>query len=156
MLQGVLGAFLGVATIIAVARLVIRVHVFRRLFIDDYFFLLSVAALISSSGLFFALTGPLYLAEQVEAGIAAPSLSFLEGFAHIANIAYAAEVLAWVTIYTVKFSFLFYFRSLIKRIPKIRTLWWTVFIFCIPTAAIAISAPFIECPHVGAEVIGKS
>lgn len=148
-----LGALLGVATIVAAARLIIRIYVFRRLYVDDYLFLLSVAAVISSSGLFFALTGPLYYAEQIQAGLALPSLNFLESIVQTANIAYAAEALAWVTVYAVKFSFLFYFRSLIKRIQKIMTLWWIVFVICIPTAAIAISAPFIECPYVGASVI---
>ena len=56
-------------------------------------------------------------------------------------------VLSWTGISAVKLSFLFFFRSLIRRIRKLEILWWIVvaFTFCTWIAG-AVAEVFI-CPH---------
>lgn len=68
--------------------------------------------------------------------------------------AFAGEVLRWTTIFAVKFSFLFYFRGLVRRLPRLTVLWWFTVAICTPVAITSICASFITCPYVGFDAIG--
>ena len=130
---------------------------FRIIFIDDYFFL-AFLALIGSNGLHYYIITPLYDDTKLSTGLETPSRQVLESSQQQAatgsRIAYAAQFLAWTTIFSVKFSFLLYFRTLIKRLHTLIVLWWFVLIFCIPVACIAVCVPFIECPYMGNSIMG--
>lgn len=138
----------------ATARTVIRIRIFRRVFADDYFLFLAVASLIASTGIFFWAVPSLYTFAAVSAGLEPITVDYINSATKTANIAYAPELLAGTTVFAVKFSFLFFFRNLIRRLRDLEILWWCVLVICVPVAVVCICLPFIECPYVGKSVLG--
>ncbi len=122
-------------------------HKFQRIFADDYFFLLAFLALISSNGLLYYIINPLYLTSREGPGLEEPFVldETPSNSYRVAQGVWAAEILAWTTIFSVKFSFLLYFRTLIKRLRVLMILWWCTLFFCVPIACVTIIAPFITC-----------
>lgn len=122
---------------------------------DDHFFFIAVLALIPGAGLFFAYIGTSYEAEVVIEGKAPPPPDFIRRLDNAATYASIAELLCWTTIFSIKFSFLFYFRALVNRLYKMEVLWWLTLAVLVPTAAISIVGTFIVCPHIGSSILGK-
>ena len=150
-----IGVFFGLALIMTAARTAIRVHRFRRVFLDDCFLFLAVASLIASTGTFFWLIPSLYTFAAVAAGLEPVPLDYINAAINTTNAAYAAEILAWTTVFAVKLSFLFFFRHLIQRLRDLKILWWCVLIICIPVGIVCICLPFIQCPYVGKLALGS-
>lgn len=140
--------FLSIAVIAAISRTVIRVYKFRRLYVDDYFLFLAVAALISSLGLFASLPG-LYLLESFVTGKVLPPFNLLQIAIDIATYATTAAIMGQTAIFAVKFSFLFYIRTLVKRKHNLTIWWWCVFVVCVPAAFTTIFGTLIVCPYGG-------
>jgi hypothetical protein len=144
---------IGTSIIVAIGRITIRVHRFRRFYTDDYFLLLALAALIGSNALFFAAVPELYLFASAFLGQVLLYKSLFQAAADTSVLACAAEILSWITIFAVKVSFLFYFRNLIERVHRL-TVWWRIVLsICIPVAIISICSTFIVCPYVGSEIV---
>lgn len=57
------------------------------------------------------------------------------------------QTLAWCSVIAVKFSFLFLFRKLIDRIPRLITYWWFVVAFNVVVFAYGFSTFFVICPY---------
>ena len=71
-------------------------------------------------------------------------LSFLQF--HILNAAYL--ILVYTTIFFVKFSFLFFFRNLVRRFRKMMIYWWTVLAIMIVVWPVTfIAGAILPCPH---------
>lgn len=139
----------------AAARTVIRVYKFRRVFVDDYFLFIAVASLIASTGILLRNLQPLYYIATVSAGLEPLSLEYINSSTDTSNFFDALECLSWTTLFAVKFSFLFFFRNLIKRLRDLEILWWCVLVICVPVAGVWICLPFIECPYVGKSILGS-
>lgn len=131
-----------------------RLYRFRRVYADDYFLFLALATLISSNALFFASVPVQY--QGANASTLAQIL-LQKDFFHIAtdaaNFAHTAGILSWITIFAVKLSFLFYFRPLVDRLPRLTTWWRFTLAVCIPVAITSMCSAFISCPYVGSEII---
>ena len=97
---------------------------------DDYFFFFAVATLVVGEGLSFSNIGTSY---KIEATI---------------------RLFCWAAIFSVKFSFLFYFRALVDRWYKMEVWWWFTFMVLVPTAAISIAGALIVCLHKGSSTLG--
>ena len=100
--------------IAAAARVYIRIHHLKRINADDYLFFIAVAAFIPGAALFFAYIGVSYDAIAISNGESLPPPSFTQEIESLATYALLAELLCWAAIYSVKFSFLLYFRALIN------------------------------------------
>lgn len=151
------GILFGLAVILAAVRTVIRVRHFRRLYIDDGFLFLAVAALTAGTGLMLVDIPYAYLQEQVEAGVEAPPPNLMDSLLQDQKVQNAATVLIATTIFSVKFSFLFFFRLLLQRTKKWYIWWWwTIFIILIPSAALFMFSDFISCPYTGEAVLSKA
>lgn len=122
---------------------------------DDYFFFIAVLALIPGAALFYSYIGPSYEAEVITGGNTLPPPDFIQRIEDAATYATAAQLLCWTTIFSIKFSFLFYFRALVNRLYKMEVLWWFTFAGLVPTAAISITGVFIVCPHTGPSILGE-
>ena len=57
-----------------------------------------------------------------------------------------ALILAWCSIASVKFSFLFLFRRLIDRLPNLMIYWWVVVIFNAVVAVYGAAICVLTCP----------
>ena len=146
-----MGALFGIALIAACARTVIRVRKFGRFFIDDYFFFLGIATLITGTGILYVIVPAQYAVIAVGAGGGGGEPLSPEFFDKItANIVIAAAgaTITWVTIFAVKFSFLFFFRTLVRRLKKLTIWWWFILAVMIPAAVTDIAAIYMGCPQV--------
>ena len=150
--QATESVFLSVALLTAIIRTAVRVHHFRRLYLDDYFLFFGVASLVVSQGLFFASVPVYYLSYLVTVGKVRPPLDLLDHAKRVTVFSIVAEVLAWTTIFAIKLSFLFYFRLLIERLPRLEKWWWFVFAMTVLTAGTNIPGSFIVCPYTGDQI----
>ena len=146
--------FLSIAVVCAAARAVIRIFYLKRTNVDDYFFFLAVVTLIPGQGLLFCYTGILYEIEATIEGKATPPPNVLQKLYNAAPFATTAELLCWTAIFSVKFSFLFYFRALVDRLYNMQVLWWITFAVLVPATAVSIAGTIIVCPYRGSSVSG--
>ena len=128
---------------IAVAsRTFIRVLYLRKFSIDDYPFYIAVASLIASFTLLFEFADTQYLLTLLTGG---SDVGPLPQAAQAVFYATLSEMFCWLTIFAVKFSFLFYFRSLVRRLPRVRLWWWITLVVLVPVAATTTFGVFIVC-----------
>ena len=122
---------------------------------DDYLFFVAIATLVPGTGLFFSYIRTSFVIKAVLDGKASPSPNFLQSVENAATHAQIAQLLCWITIFSIKFSFLFYFRALVNRLYKMEIWWWCTLVMLVPTAAISIAGSFIACPHTGSSYLGR-
>jgi hypothetical protein len=145
--------FFCLAIIFAIARITLRLIKFRRVYPDDYFLFLAFGALVSSNALFFLAVPELYVFAGFTTGQTTLNKDFFDSVTDTAVYACTAEILSWITIFAVKFSFLFYFRTLVDRLPKL-TLWWRITLaVCIPVSVLSMCSTFIVCPYMGTAIL---
>ena len=146
---------LGVALLLAFGRTYIKVNKFRRLFIDDVLFLLAAIFLVAGTIIMF-LTLPYNQTEvDVGAGVEIPPPDLTHQLDFDVKFQDASTFLLNASIFSVKFSFLFFFRLLLQGTTKLRIWWWSVFIFTIPCAIICMCTEFMVCPAFGDRIMGK-
>ena len=76
-----------------------------------------------------------------------PDSSFFEPVYQYLKWITVNQTLAWCSIISVKFSFLFLFRRLIDRIPPLITYWWFVIAFNIIAFGYGFATYFLYCPY---------
>ena len=134
--------FLAVAILAAFVRTYLRIRRLQSLDVDDGFLILAVVTLIAGTAVNFVMQD--YLYEEVYANLGMKSAPSYDQMQYI-KLNEAASVLVWTSIFAVKFSFVFLFKRLIRRVRTIGMWWWIVFITLIPTACISIVMVFISC-----------
>ncbi len=67
----------------------------------------------------------------------------------------AASALAWSSLYAVKLSFLFFFRTLVRRVRGLQTLWWVVLACVVVGAMASIPLAFIVCANFSDDYMRK-
>lgn len=60
-------------------------------------------------------------------------------------------VMTWTTIFAVKFSFLFFFRVLIRRVHAVTLYWQIVSVVTVLVWVYCIAGAFIICPYFDAK-----
>jgi hypothetical protein len=66
----------------------------------------------------------------------------ITSYYHLYN---AASCLTWACIFSVKFSFMFFFQKLLRRVRHMVILWWVAMVVLIISAGIAIPFSFFIC-----------
>ncbi|MCJ1283213.1 hypothetical protein MMC26_002541 [Xylographa opegraphella] len=144
---------LGIAIILSVARMYIKVNKFHRLYSDDWFFLGAVCFLIAGTTMVF-LTLPYNQTEvNVGAGVEAPPPDLTHQLDFDVKFQDSASLLLNASIFSVKFSFLLFFRRLLERTGKLQQYWWFAFIITIPCAVVCMCTEFIVCPAFGDRIM---
>lgn len=128
----------------------IRLHYQKRLSIDDAFLVFAEICLCASVGLLYTFVDGLFLEEALltrpSSTIVPPDLDDQLIRFHLLSSVYL--VLTYTTIFSVKFSFLFFFRILVCRIHKMVIYWWIVIaVTSVAWIWCAISI-FVPCYHV--------
>ena len=144
---------MGVAVILGVGRTIIRFRRFRRLFADDICLFMAMAALIGGTSITYTQTSFLFTTLNVQNGIETAPIDFIESLGSNEGKIAAALILLWLSIFGVKFSFCFLFRSLIRRVNSLNIWWWCVIAFLVPAAGLCSFSIFISCPAFGANVL---
>ena len=139
----------------AVGRISVRIFYQRRLYPDDYVLAFGCVTLIAS----FALTNVMFenIYWDMSIILGPPELqleiAMAPGFADRILLyqqqSFATEVLCWVTIFSVKTSFLLFFRQMIDRLKSILTFWKVTVAVTILAGIYCVCSIFIACPHFG-------
>lgn len=150
--QATAGVFYGIAVLSVLARGVIRFTTRRQLALDDYFLFAAFAFLTAVIALVYRLLDSIYLATAVERN---PAIFFQFSQKQTQQLLSQALneniflVLAWTTTFLVKFSFLAFFRHLIRNVERIQRYYWGIVIFTGITWMFLTSEAFILCSDFG-------
>jgi len=116
----------------ACARYYIRIHIQKQFSSDDGILLFGIACLIAAIGILLNIVDKLYLVGASESGnlvnVPLPG-DFIEQAFEFQKMVTVALVLTWSAIVSVKFSYLFLFRRLIGRLPRMVTYWWIAVVY---------------------------
>lgn len=133
----------------------IRFRKFRTLYVDDYFLFLATIALVVGTILLYSSIQGVYLVLNIELGNEAPPTDFIQQLISIEKINAAASVFLWLAIFGVKFSFLFFFRQLVRNVRPFTIWWWCVFTALVPSWVVCMCAQFIGCAVFGPRLLSK-
>ena len=132
------------------ARIIIRVYQYHRLLLDDYFLLFACVLLCAGTGVLYHLLPMLYFYERLNLNPTSVSMGSytMEDLFWYQKMVYSYVVLSWASIFAVKFSFLFFFRTLIQRVSGGLFIYWkVVLVTTIITGCFNTYEVFISCPH---------
>lgn len=135
------------------ARIFARIRKEQRLYLDDALFFLATLCLIAGTTLVFIDMPYIYLQENVESSRQTPPADFLTQLIRSEKIQDAGTVLLATTIFSVKFSFLLFFRHLLRLQRKLIYYWWFICIILIPSAAVFMFLDFISCDYFDERIV---
>lgn len=120
--------------------------------VDDFLLAFACVCLCASTILFYLLMSALYLEQKLMLDPSVVSLNTALGIIpkllKFQRLSYAQLTLTWAVIFSVKFSFLFFFRILIKRLMYLNFYWQIVVWVNAVSFFLCASDVFIACPHI--------
>ena len=131
----------------ALARTGLRVHTFRRLDVDDGFLIFSVLTLTAATVLVHFNIPLLFLQNYASLGQIIPGPDFPAEMLMAKKLETASTVMIWVSIYGVKYCYMFFFKKLVSRVRKVQLWWWLVMGLLVPMSLIASAFDFTICPN---------
>lgn len=130
----------------------------RRLFINDYCIFFALVCHVATAIVYQIAIPPMYDVISVSAGLKPMGSTFMQRGAFFLKLQYAADILLWTTLWSVKFSLLFFFWRLFDSVHSpMKLFWW---IMCGITASTWITSVILQefaCDPIGDFFIpGKS
>lgn len=142
------GALYGFSIIAAALHIALKLRNNRRLQTEDFFLFLACACLTISTALIYRL-----LSSGITIGesFADPDISPvpLKSVSSYQREAYAFLGLTWGSIFSFKFSILFFFKQLINRLDRIIAFWRITMVITIISFLCCIISFLTVCPHFG-------
>ena len=152
--QVITGLFFGTAIVAAAMRTAVRLHLQKRLFLDDAFLIIACAALTGAFAMLYQSLDTLFLIQhfaQEGAGArdeAASAGINVDAEVHKFQILdFVHEPLLWVVMFSVKAAFLVFFRLLVSRVEKMVVYWKAVCAITVVAFVFCLCYPFIASPH---------
>ena len=145
---------LPVAILAAAVRLAIRVRSKGRLFVDDALLAFAGLTLIVATVILQIELGDIYLAEELVAlyisGEQMPQGLDLQSIIKRYHLVqYLHGTMSWLTVFSVKFSFLFFFRQLVDKVTVLERYWKWVFGLNVAACLYCLLYVAFECPYHG-------
>ncbi|KAM7193862.1 hypothetical protein V8F33_007548 [Rhypophila sp. PSN 637] len=150
--MGMSSAFLGVCLIASGVRFYIRFRVQRELGWDDGFLIFGLACIVSAFGLLFNVMDTMYETEELvfnESGsfVIDDVAALITRTVRYHRISAAALTLMWFSLCSVKFSFLVFFKRLIRQMPHLEIYWSFTLAFNIIVTCFGAAVFLIACPY---------
>lgn len=115
-----------------VFRFYVRLKIFRRIYIEDPFVLAAWLMTLANALVWQKTANELYSVIAVESGqISMPPPEYLSCFYIELHSLFASFVLYYTALWSVKLSFLLFFRNLVNSIRRQMILWYCVLAFTI-------------------------
>ncbi len=143
--------FATIALIASICRVCFRLHQDRKLFAHDLLIIFATLILIPLTVVVWILLPYMYIVETVNSD---PTVVFsIPELFHLLDApkwVFIFFALAWTTIFTIKFSFLVFFHTLIRNLSIWLTRWfWFSMVFTAVSYVVLVLEPVILCPHIG-------
>lgn len=139
--------------ILALGRICIKFNRFNRFFVDDAFFILATVLLVAGTVTVFLVLPYNQTEVNVGAGVEAPPADLTHQLDLDVKLQDLSSVFLNGCVFSVKFSFLFFFRLLLQHSGRLQIWWWCTFIFTIPCAVICMCTEFMVCPAFGDRIM---
>lgn len=139
-----------ISIMLTIARTAIRLRYQKRLFADDVFLLMAVLCLCAALTLLVIFSSSMYLIEAFVTNsptLELPPDPLEQQLFKYLRLSDAYYIMTWTTIFAVKFSFLFFFRVLIRRVRGVTLYWRIVGMITVLAWAYCISGAYIICPY---------
>lgn len=116
-------------------RLFVRISRFRRLFVDDIVVIFAVVTLLVTAILMQITLSSMYMFLDVAHGelTVLPPRDFYDRSERFLHHLTGAQLLVFTCLWSIKISFLLFFRNLGDRVRKQKIIWWGVFVFTVAT-----------------------
>ena len=133
------------------ARSVIRFRHQKQLLLDDVFLYFGVICLCAAVGLLMQFSETMYMNEEMKTtGLSTTKANWKSHMLQFNKTSDAYLALTYTTLFSVKLSFLFFFRILVRRVRKMAIYWWVVFAIMIVAWPVSIvAAVAFSCPVFG-------
>ena len=130
---------------------VIRIRTRYKLYIDDFFLIFGVICLSAATCLVYTHSRLIFLYNAIRIKPAIiPTVNELMQLQNAMKILDSYLAVVWTTTFSVKFSFLIFFKRFIDRVSRRMTIYlWTVAVLTVFSWMFIIIEPFIVCPHFG-------
>ncbi|KAL8690478.1 MAG: hypothetical protein Q9218_004087, partial [Villophora microphyllina] len=151
--KAAIGTFLGIAIALAIGRTYIRIILTHRITIDDGFFFLALTTLIAGTTTLYIDIPYLFIQQNVNPSTTVITPAFIQLLLRSLKIQSATDVLLSVTLFSVKFSFLFFFHGLLRRVRWLTVWWWCVLGMMVPLSVVFVCCIFIVCPYYDERVL---
>ncbi|KAK0258033.1 hypothetical protein LTR91_005757 [Friedmanniomyces endolithicus] len=115
-----------IALVFVLARIGTRLYVFRRLHMDDGFAILALVVLIANGAVMTAMAPAMYELLAVSVGREEVTPAFMMRVSFYLKCQLASTILFWSCLWSVKASFLAFFRQLSEGLRWPRRAWWAV------------------------------
>ena len=141
----------GLCLISACARFYIRLRIQKSFAIDDGILLFGIICVIAAMVLLHTFTDEMMLVGATETGLSGIDLppDFISQAFDFQRLVTAGLILTWTAIVSVKYSYLFLFKRLIDRMPRMITYWWLAFTFNGIISAYGMAVYVAACPWYG-------
>jgi len=130
-------------------RVAVQIKNRGRIFLSDAFLVFACACLCAGTGLLYRLTESLYLLQALSENpfsVALPP-DFTNYLLTALKFLFAYQTVTWTVVFSVKFSFLAFFRPLVRRLAKLK-MWWNITVVTTAlTWGLCAVDVFIICPH---------
>jgi hypothetical protein len=144
-LKGVFIAYLPIIVIAAIVRLGVKIRNDRRLEIDDGFLVVALCCSLAAWVFVWQIRDLIYLQMEMVLGMKEIELEDLNSMLVYFKWYNASMVLTWMAVYSVKLSFMFFFRKLISRVRPLEIYWWAIMAVLIPSAIFSAFFGFWIC-----------
>lgn len=118
--------------------------------VDDGFLLVALGLLLSSLIImYWQIIDRMYLIVALQRRVPGviPPTDWMQISFHFHKWVTVCGMLAWACVVAVKFSFLYFFKKLIDRLPALNYYWWFVVTFNVACLGYGISIWYIGCPY---------
>ncbi|MCJ1356208.1 MAG: hypothetical protein MMC33_006202 [Icmadophila ericetorum] len=131
--------------LLTIARTIFRFRKFGRIYTEDIFLFIALLSLAAGTGVFYATIDGLVYEAGINGHTITPGPDFPHNYATIDVKIDTCVSLFWLSIFAVKFSFLFFFRRLIDGMSKLKIWWWFCMVVCVPCAVANAISSWIIC-----------
>ena len=143
------GVMLSISLLLGTARTYIRFQRFGQLFADDICLCLAMISLIVGVSLVYKTTPFIYREPHLFENPNKITKAYHDQITTDLNFLTATAVMVGMGPFLVKWTFLFFFRQLIRRNKKLETWWKCVLGALIVGSPVAVFSNFISCPATG-------
>ena len=154
-MKGLIIAFLPIIVLATTARLGVKLHNSRRLEIDDGFLILALCCSLAAWVFFWLMRDLIYLRMEMVLGMKEIEIADIESMLVYYKWYNGSMVLTWTAVYSVKLSFMFFFRKLISSVRFLEIYWWVIMGVLIPTWVFSGFFSFWICTDFTITYIGK-
>ncbi len=131
--QGVIWGGLAIAIIFVAVRIFARLKAFKKLYADDIFVLLALTLALATAILWQVFGEAMFELMAVSSGAGLPGPNFVTNSENYSKASVAVIFFFYSTLWSIKVSFLLFFKRLGKNVRRQNLLWWPIFGFTTAT-----------------------